>query len=182
MFTVLFILAVDEVVPQAKMALVGRLVPAAVMLHEEMVLLSFPLPLPLVLKKMVPVPFPVEDPRIVQLVMVLLVASLMNLKVAAEVLVLVLEKLRELPPEFKPLMVTLSAPLRSNKTPFLVPETVLVPDGVIVRVVHMPAPPVSALVPASVAILAVMLMVIFLPAWLLALMAANAPPALVSDV
>src|SRR5438093_646305 len=66
-----------DVLPSAKMALDGKLVPAGPMLHKETVLPSLPVVVP-VLKMMVPPTVAdrvVEDPRIVQPVMVLFVAS-----------------------------------------------------------------------------------------------------------
>src|SRR5438552_10321225 len=76
----LFRIPALDVLPSAKMALEGRFVPVGPMLHNEMVLPSLPMVVP-VLKMMVPPTVAdtvVEDPRTVQPVMVLFVASAIN--------------------------------------------------------------------------------------------------------
>src|SRR5213079_3735598 len=95
-----------DVLPSAKMALDGRLAPAGPMLHKETVLPSLPVVVP-VLKMTVPPTLAnavVEDPRIVQPVTVLFVASAINriVPVPAIAETVVLEMVREFPPVFKP--------------------------------------------------------------------------------
>src|SRR5690349_5849377 len=109
------------------------------MLLFEIVLLSLPFAVvPSVLKKMLP-PLVTTDalnePRIVALVMVLLVAPLIKRMVLVPVVgdAVVFEIVNELPPVFKPSTVTLSAPLKSiNGLPAAIaPEMVRAapPDG-----------------------------------------------------
>ena len=78
---------------------------------------------------------PVEEPRTEQFVIVLFDAPLINRIVLVPTFAetVVLEIVRELLPQFKPSMVTLSAPLRSiNGLPATIaPEIVLTPVGVI---------------------------------------------------
>src|ERR1044071_2286743 len=100
------------------MHLVGKFVPAGPMLQLEMVLLSLPVETAAEPKKMLPPLVPtaiVAEPRIVQLVIVLLVASVWKrIVLVPEVAeTVVFEIVSELPPVFKPLIVTLSAPFRS---------------------------------------------------------------------
>ncbi len=72
----------------------------------------------------------VDDPSIVQLVIVLLDASFLNLIVQVPVVALavVLAIIKLFPPVFKPSIITLSAPFKSiNGEPAVIaPETVLV--------------------------------------------------------
>ena len=95
------------------MAFTGKLLPAGVMAQLEMVLLSFPVVVP-VEKNIVPVVAKVLEPDSVQLVMVLLLASLIKhmVEVPAVADAVVLDIVNELPPVFNPLMVTLSAPFK----------------------------------------------------------------------
>ena len=140
--TPLFRIPAVDVLPNAKMALEGRLVPAGPRLHKETVFPSLPVVIP-VLKMIVPPTVAnvvVEDPRIVHLVTVLFVASAINriVPVPAVAETVVLETVRELPPVFKPSIVTLSAPLKLiNGLPAAVaPVTVRVPTGLMVSEVH----------------------------------------------
>lgn len=112
-------LAVVVVEPLHCIAVDGRFGPAGPMLLFEMVLLSLPLGVtPSVLKKILP-PFVATDvpfePRIVELLIVLLVAPpIKRIVLVPEVPGdVVFEIVRLFPPVFKPLIVTLSAPLRS---------------------------------------------------------------------
>lgn len=109
--------AMVELVPSAIITFEGRFVPAGPMLQLEIVLLSFPVVVP-VLKSIVPAAVlnvEVDEPLIVAFVTVLFVASAIKriVLVPAVVPIVVLEMVSELPPVFSPLMVTLSAPLRS---------------------------------------------------------------------
>src|SRR5437870_1974476 len=102
----LFRIPALDVLPSAKMALDGRLVPAGPMLHSETVLPSLPVVVP-VLKMIVPPTLAnavVEDPWIVHLVTVLFVASAINwiVPVCGVAETVVLEMVREFPPMFKP--------------------------------------------------------------------------------
>src|SRR5438552_3010056 len=95
----LFRIPALDVLPSAKMALDGRLVPAGPMLHNETVLPSLPVVVP-VLKMIVPptvAKVVVEDPRTVQPVMALFVASATNwiVPVCAAAETVVLEMVRE---------------------------------------------------------------------------------------
>src|SRR4051794_31931065 len=80
----------------------------------------------------------VEEPRTLQLVIKLLCAPLIRRTVLVPAVadVLALEIVNELPAELMPLMVTLSAPLRSTSGVARLPLTVLAPLGVMVRLVH----------------------------------------------
>ena len=85
-----------------------------------MVLASFPVPVPAVLKKMIPVDASVDEPLILQYFMRSLDASLINriVEVPADEEVLVFDMVRSLaePTAFTlPSMVTLSAPFRSMR-------------------------------------------------------------------
>ena len=128
--------------PNAKMALDGRLLPAGPMLHRETLLPSLPVVVP-VLKMIVPPTVAngvVEDPWMVHLVMVLFVASATNwiVPVCAAAETVVLEMVREFPPMFKPSIVTLSAPLKLIKVlpAAVAPVTVRAPAGLMVSEVH----------------------------------------------
>ena len=134
---------VKVAVPVKYTHLVGRLAPAGPMLQLEMVLLSLPVVVdpepnqifpPFVLGAMV------QDPKTVQLVMVLLVASVRNAIVAVPEVAdtVVLEIVRAFPPVFKPSKVTLSAPLRSTN----------VLPAVMAPVMVRAAPPVGLIVMA----------------------------------
>jgi hypothetical protein len=70
----------NDAVPAELMAFTGKLNPAGVIAQLEMVLPSFPTPVlaNLVEKKIVPVEAEILEPAMVQLVMVLLLASLIN--------------------------------------------------------------------------------------------------------
>jgi hypothetical protein len=106
-----------ELVPLAMIAFDGKFAPAGPMLQFETVSLSLPVVVP-VLKITVPAmvaSVEVDEPRMVVLVTVLFEASAMKRIVPDPVVVpiVVLESVSELPPVFKPLIVTLSAPFRS---------------------------------------------------------------------
>jgi hypothetical protein len=123
--------------PNDATPLIGRLAPAGPILLFEIVLLLLAPPVE-VLMRMVPpgitVPV-VDEPSTEQFVMVLFCAPLMSRMVLVPAVfeTVVFEMVSEFPPEFKPSMVTLSAPLRSiNGLPATIaPETVLTPVGVI---------------------------------------------------
>ncbi len=111
--------------------MVGRFVPAGPILLFENVLLSFPFPpLPAVLIKIVPplvVSPVVEEPRMEQFVIVLPVASATKRIVDVPLVpaVEVLEIVKEFPPLFRPLIVTLSAPFNwTRAAPEIDPEIV----------------------------------------------------------
>src|SRR6476660_1457070 len=104
------------------------------MLLLSMTFPSLPLDVP-VEKKIVPTVVPVPDPLIVQFWTVLFWALLIKRIVVAATFVLVLS-IVNVPP---PLMVTLSAPLKSIRLPAIAPEIVRVPLGVMVRVDQEPA-------------------------------------------
>src|SRR6476646_4191121 len=117
--------------------LVGRLAPAGPMLLLEMKLPLFAPPVEVLIRMLPPatVVEDVDEPSTMHLVMVLFCAPLMRriVLVPAVAEAVVFEIVSELPPEFKPSMVTLSAPLRSiNGLPATIaPQTVLAPVGVI---------------------------------------------------
>src|SRR5437762_9411692 len=131
-------------VPLPMIALEGRLVPAGPMLLLEIVMLSFPVvaPAPTIMVPATVANVEAEDPRIVQLVTVLLVASAMKriVPLPAVVPAVVFEIVSELPVVLSPLIVTLSAPLRSiSGLPAVVaPVTVRAPAGVIVSAAQEP--------------------------------------------
>jgi hypothetical protein len=124
------------------------------------------------------------EPNTVQLVMVLFVASAMNfmVDVPEEDDTCVFEIVRELPSVFKPLTVTLSAPLKliSGVPAVGAPEMVLAPLGLMVILVQAPA--FKLLVPASVKTSELIVITIFAPVCAVPLIAANAPEALVKEV
>jgi len=184
-------MADEPVLPSAKIHFVGKLVPAGPILQYEIVLLSLPVVVP-VLKKIFPplvASVIVADPKIEQFVIVLPVASATNLivEVPEVAAVLKLEMINEFPPVFKPLMVTLSAPLKLiNGAPPTVPEMVLAapPLGWIVKV--YPLPPYSVhwfreVAPFSSKMSLVTLMVTF-PARPEELILANKPSTFVNEV
>src|ERR1700754_987511 len=108
--------SMDELVPLAMIALEGRFAPAGPMLQFEMVSLSLPGVVP-VLKPTVPATVAkveADEPRMAQFVSVLFEASAMNRIVLDPVVVpiVVLEMVSELPPVFRPSIVTLSAPFK----------------------------------------------------------------------
>src|SRR5215213_1045331 len=118
--------------PRPMTPLLGRFAPAGPMLFFETVLLLLPPATVEVLNNTLPpatVVEAVDDPRIVQLVTVLFVAPPMNriVLVPAVATALAFENVSELPPEFRPLMVTLSAPFKSINGVARVPETVRAP-------------------------------------------------------
>lgn len=178
----LFPMAVVVVEPLPRIALLGRFAPAGPILQFEMVLLSLPLAvLPSVLKKTV-APFVAtelaHDPCRLQFVIVLFVAPPMNrIVLVPEVAdAVVFEIVSELPPVFRPLMVTLSAPLRliSGLPAVVEPVTVRAPTGVMVNEVQEPAFKPAVAVPSSVSPKMVTLML--LPVWVvLAFNASKAP-------
>ena len=176
------------------MAFNGLLPPALVILLLSIRLPSFPVGSVTtldVLKKMIPLPAvalfaTISEPLIVQYSTVLAEASLINRMVEVPALadVLRFEIVSELLPLFNPLMVTLSAPLRSISGFATEPDIVLAapPDGLMVRLVHIPAAPVKALAPSSSVTSAVMVMIIVFDAWVMLLSAVNAPLAFVNEV
>ena len=99
----------------------------------SMTLPSLPVEVP-VEKKIVPTAVPVPEPLIVQFCTVLVFASAIKRMVVAVAPVLALSIVK-VPP---PLIVTLSAPLKSIRLPAIVPEIDRVPLGVMVRVDHEP--------------------------------------------
>lgn len=165
MISPLLPIAVVVVEPFPKIPFVGKFAPAGPILLFEIVLLSLPFAVTAsVLKKMFP-PFVAterpNEPKILELVIVLLVAPpikriVLVPEVPGEV---VLEMVNELPPVFKPSIVTLSAPLKSIiGLPLAVaPEIVRAtpPAGDMVIVVHdagatLPALKVAVAVPSLV--------------------------------
>ncbi len=112
-------IAVVVVEPLPRMALLGRLAPAGPMLLFEIVLLSLPFAVTAsVLKKIVAPLVATEalaEPWMLALVTTLLVAPpmkrIVDVPLVAETVVLA--RVSELPPVFRPSMVTLSAPLKS---------------------------------------------------------------------
>jgi hypothetical protein len=127
------------------MAFTGKLPPAGVIAQLEMVLPSLPLPVVAVPveKNIVPEVANVLEPEMVQLVMVLLLASLIKrmVEVFAVAETVVLVKVNELPPVFRPLIITLSAPFKliNALPPVVAPVMVLGPTGVMAKEVHVPA-------------------------------------------
>ena len=156
-------------VPNPITHLVGKLAPAGPMLQKETVLELLPIvPLATVEKRTFPpaVVFDdVDEPRIVQFVTRLFCAALIKriVLVLAVADAVVFEIVSELPPLFKPLIVTLVAPFKSiNGLPAVVaPETVLTPVGVTVSKVQPLLFKVAVAVPSLVS--AVILTVIVLP-------------------
>ena len=117
--------------------LVGRLAPAGPIALFEIALLLLAPPVEVLIRMLPPatVVLAVDEPSTVHLVMVLFCAPLMSriVLVLAVAEAVVFAIVSELPPELRPSMVTLSAPLRSiNGLPATIaPETVLTPVGVI---------------------------------------------------
>lgn len=130
------------------MHFVGRFAPAGPILHVEMVLPSFPVETAAEPNQILPPLLPiaiVADPRTLHLMMVLFVASpwkrIVEVPDVAETVVL--EIVRALPPLFKPLIVILSAPLKSiNGSPAVAAPAIvqLPPDGCIIILAQSPAP------------------------------------------
>ena len=173
-------------VPSEYITFKGLLASAAeVMLLLSSVFPSFPVVPEVVLKKITPPEASVVEPLIVQFLIVLPVASFVKrmVEVPAVATALVLEIVSELLYTFNPSMVTLSAPLRSISGFAGDPEMVLAapPPGEMVRDVHIPAAPVSALAPSSEVTSAVMEIVMVLPACVTLFRAANAPAAFVRE-
>ena len=112
------------------------------MAQLEMVLPSLPVVVP-VEKNIVPEVAKLLEPDIVQLVMVLLLASLIKRMVVVPAVAdtVVFDMVNEFPPVFNPLMVTLSAPFKliSGLPAVVAPVTDLAPSGVMVSEVHAPA-------------------------------------------
>ena len=122
-------MAVEVLDPQPQIPIKGRFAPAGPILELEMEFPSFPVVVP-VLKKMVPPLVKlsvVEDPKIVQFVTVLLVASFINLIVLVPAIAEVerFDIVSALPPVFNPLMVTLSAPFKLIKDAATFPRATL---------------------------------------------------------
>ena len=133
-------MAVVVIEPFPKIPLVGRLVPEGPILQFETVLLSLPLAVTASLAKYIFPPLvvatgPENAPLTEQLVIVLPVAppTKRMVEVSAVAETVVFSMISELPPVFKPLIVTLSAPLKSisGKPPVAAPKMVLAPLGVI---------------------------------------------------
>ena len=103
-------------VPAEYIALVAKFAPADFIVFEEIVLPSLPVIVP-VENEIVPEAAPVPDPSIVQLVIVLLLASAINCMVEAVAAVFVFLMVSELPPIFNPLIIILSAPFRFIRGP-----------------------------------------------------------------
>ena len=126
--------------------LVGRLAPAGPMLLFEMVLPLLAPPVDVLIRMLPPAvaTAPVDEPSTEQFVTVLFVAPLMKriVLVPAVAETVVLEIVNEFPPEFKPLIVTLSAPFRSiNGLPAVIaPEIALTPGGHLKPKVKEPDP------------------------------------------
>src|SRR6185295_14653703 len=99
------------------------------MMQLEIVLLSFPCKRVISPKlKNTTAAFAwLEEPFRVQLVITLFVASLTNRTVPLEAAVFVLSIIRELPPEFNPLIVTKSEPFKSITWVATLPLIVLLP-------------------------------------------------------
>src|SRR5437870_10398559 len=122
--------------PTPVTALVGKLVPAGLMLQNETVLLLFAIPVVVLLKRMLPLArgtAAFDDPSTVHLVIVLFCAPLMKRMVLVPLVVetVVLESVRELPSVFNPSIMTLLAPLRLiNGLPAgIAPEIVRAPPS-----------------------------------------------------
>ena len=113
------------------------LAPAGPIALFEIALLLFAPPVEVLIRILPPavVVLAVDEPNTAHLVMVLFCAPLMSriVLVLAVAEAVVFEIVSELPPELKPSMVTLSAPLRSiNGLPATIaPEIILAPVGVI---------------------------------------------------
>src|ERR1035437_1318608 len=134
------LLSIVEEVPAEPIALKGKFVPAAVMVHLVMVFPSFPVVVP-VEKPMVASVADVLEPATVQFFIVLFVASAKKTIVEAPVaLVLVFEMVKALLLVFKPSIVTLSAPFKTTSGKGKAPVIVLSapPLGEIVNEVHVP--------------------------------------------
>src|ERR1700680_2471974 len=118
------------------MPLVGKLPPACVIVLLSIVLLRFPVVVP-VLKTIVPSVVLVVDPAIVQFLIVLFDASRMNrivlVPAVPDTVVLTIES--EFPPVFRPSIVTFFAPLKliSGLPAAIAPEIDRAPLGVMVR-------------------------------------------------
>jgi hypothetical protein len=92
-------------VPAEYTAFTGRFAPAGLMVLLEIVLSSFPVNIPPE-KNTIPEAIPEGEPPMAQFVIVLLLASLLNLMVEAVAKVLALLMVRELPPELIPSKIT----------------------------------------------------------------------------
>jgi hypothetical protein len=153
----------------------------------EIVILSFPVPPAAAVEINIFPPFVPggtdAEPRIVQLVIVLLVASLVNLIVLVPEVadLLKFEIVRKFPLVFRPLNVTLSAPYKLIiGAPATVPEIVLAPLGTIISVVHAPA--LRLFSPNSSVISDVIVITILAPDCTPPFIAEKAPPVFVRDV
>ena len=115
--------------------LLGRLAPAGPRSLFEIVLPLFAPPVEVLIKTLpVAAVFePVDEPRILQFVITLFCAPLIRRIVLVPVVAAVCAfvNVNELPPELRPSIVMLSAPLRSINGAASAPETVLPPEGVI---------------------------------------------------
>ena len=166
------------------MALFGVL-EEAVRVLPVMVLLSLPVPVVVtpVEKKMVPTVVVGLEPLMVQFWMVLFVASPIKRMVLELANVLVFSIINASPAVFRPLMFTLSAPLKLiNGVPPTAPEMVRVPPPDGERVILAHAPAFNEVVPNSAVISPVIDTTILLLVCAVPLIAENKPPALVSEV
>src|SRR5665213_56318 len=127
------LLSIAIELPFESIALEGKFLPAGIIVLFEITLPSLPVVVP-VENCIVPVlVVPVDEPSMVQFFTTFNVASVLNLivEVPATLLVLAFEISKEFPFIFKPLIITLSAPLRSTNGVARVPEIVLAapPEG-----------------------------------------------------
>jgi hypothetical protein len=151
------------------------------MLLFETVLVLLPPATVLVLKRTLPpavATADVDDPRIVHLVTVSFEAPLMKriVLVLAVAEAVVLESVSELPPLFKPSMVTLLAPARSTKglPAAVAPVTVRGPTGLIVSEAQLPAVGAfNAALAAPSSVLPTMVTRTVLPVWLVLALSAS---------
>jgi hypothetical protein len=149
------------------------------MLLLEIVLLSFPVVVP-VLKSIVAAIVESgegEEPKMEQLVTVLLVASAMKriVLVPAAVPVFVLEIVKELPPELSPFIVTLSAPFKSISGTARFPVIVRAPTGEIEMDVYEAEPePLAFSAAERVSVGSPVILIVIVPLWVPPLIAVNA--------
>lgn len=126
--------------PKDRIPFTGKSVPAEPISQAVIVFELFPVT-PAVENKTTPKVAEVADPKMVQLLTRLLMASELNRRVEVEIFpksVFVI--VNAFPPEFTPLITTLSAPFRSTKGPARAPVIVLKdpPEGVIERLDQAP--------------------------------------------
>ena len=177
-------MAVVVVEPFPKIPLVGRLVPEGPILQFETVLLSLPLAVTASLAKNIFPPLvataPENAPLTEQLVIVLPVAPPIKrmVEVSAVAETVVFSMISELPPVFKPLIVTLSAPLKSmsGNPAVTAPEIVLAPLGTIEIEVYEdePVPLALSIAPPTGSLVLLTMTIEISPVCVPALMAAKA--------